>query len=117
LLVLMGVPIMALEVGAITLFQTVTEDRFRGRIFGIYGTVSGVLLLIGRGIATIVGGEVNVAMLCAIVGLLYIPTGLLAYRLLREPKKAESATTGTTEVPERVNAQPVSGALQNTPAD
>jgi MFS family permease len=105
LIALAGIPIIALEVGAITLFQTVTEDRFRGRIFGIYGTVSGVLLLLGRGIATIIGGQVNVSLLMAVVSLIYIPTGLLAFRLLREP--AKPAPSAEESLP--ASAQAVSG--------
>ena len=84
-MLLMGFPIMALEVSAITLFQTVTEDRFRGRVFGIYGTVSGVLLLLGRGIATLVGGQVNVSMLMARCRSYLYSDWDSAFRLLRDP--------------------------------
>jgi MFS family permease len=104
LIALAGIPIIALEVGSITLFQTVTEDRFRGRIFGIYGTVSGVLLLLGRGIATFIGGQVNVSLLLAVVCLIYIPTGLLAFRLLREPAKA--APSAEESLPASAQAVP-----------
>jgi MFS family permease len=110
LLVIMGVPIMALEVSAITLFQNVTEDRVRGRVFGIYGTISGVLLLIGRGFATLVGGQVNVPVLLAAVGLLYIPTGLLAFRLLRERTSSKVPAHATIEDVVPAGAQPTTGA-------
>jgi hypothetical protein len=110
LLVIMGVPIMALEVSAITLFQNVTEDRFRGRVFGIYGTISGVLLLIGRGFATLVGGQVNVPVLLAAVGLLYIPTGLLAFRLLRERTSSKAPVHVAIDEIVPAGAQPTAGA-------
>jgi len=117
LLIVMGVPIMALEVNALTLFQTVTEDRFRGRVFGVYGTVSGVLLLVGRGIATMVGGHVDVAMLLAAVSLIYIPTGILAFRLLREPSRRESAAAAHAAQPALSEAPLAGAAFGNTPVD
>jgi MFS family permease len=117
LVVLMGIPIMALEVNALTLFQTVTEDRFRGRVFGVFGTVSGVTLLVGRGIATMVGGEVHVAMLLAGASLVYIPLGLLAFRLLREPSSREKAAPAPTGQKALADAQPSGAAFGNTPAD
>ncbi len=110
LLVLVGLPIMALDVTAITLFQIVTEDRFRGRVFGIYGTTSGVLLLVGRGIATLIGGQVDVSILLAAVSLIYIPAGFLAFRLLREPARSESASLTLVEEPAHASAQPTVGA-------
>jgi MFS family permease len=110
LLVAVGIPLMALEVSAITLFQTATEDRYRGRIFGIYGTISGVLLLLGRGIATLIGGQVDVSMLLAVVSLIYIPTGLLAFRLLREPRGSNVVSPARVEEAIPVSAQPTAGA-------
>jgi MFS family permease len=110
LLVAVGIPLMALEVSAITLFQTASEDRFRGRIFGIYGTISGVLLLLGRGIATLIGGQVDVSMLLAVVSLIYIPTGLLAFRLLREPRGSNVVSPARVEEAIPVSAQPTAGA-------
>ncbi len=112
LLVLVGLPVMALDVTAITLFQTVTEDRFRGRVFGIYGTTSGVLLLVGRGIATLIGGQVDVSILMAAVSLIYIPAGFLAFRLLRErePAPSEQGLPAHIEEPAHASPQPIVGA-------
>ncbi|MEO8287460.1 MAG: MFS transporter [Chloroflexota bacterium] len=101
-LVIVGIPIVGLDVGAMTLFQTITEDRYRGRIFGIYGTTAGVLMLLGRGLATIVGGQVDIVMLLAGMSLLYIPTGLLAFRLLRTPANAPAQSLA--EEPVRMSA-------------
>lgn len=110
LLVAVGVPLMAMEVSAMTLFQTTTEDQYRGRIFGVLGTISGLLLLIGRGIATVVGGQVDVSVLLAAVSLLYIPTGLIAFRLLREPAKYGADVPGRVEEAVPAGAQPTVGA-------
>jgi MFS family permease len=117
LLILVGVPVMALEVNALTLFQTVTEDRFRGRVFGVYGTVSGVLLLVGRGVGTIVGGQVVVATLLAAVSLIYILAGVLAFRLLREPSARKQVATAGSGQPALGEAQPTGAAFGNTPVD
>lgn len=110
LLVLVGMPIVGLEVGAMTLFQTLTEDRFRGRIFGIYGTTAGVLLLLGRGIATFLGGQIDIVMLMAGVSLLYIPAGIASFLLLRRPAPALEESVPAT-------AQPTMGAYANTTID
>jgi len=110
LLVVVGVPLMAMEVSAMTLFQTTTEDQYRGRVFGILGTMSGLLLLIGRGIATLIGGQVDVSMLLAAVSLLYIPTGLIAFRLLREPAETKADIPGRVEEGVPAGAQPTVGA-------
>ena len=88
LMVLIGVPITWLSVSAITLFQTATEDRYRGRVFGAFGTTSSLLLLVGRIFATFVGGQLDVVLVLVSTCSLYIFAGFLALRLLRDPNQA-----------------------------
>jgi hypothetical protein len=85
LLVLVGLPLVGLDVGAITLFQNSTEDRFRGRIMGTYSTTSGLLLILGRTLATILGGQFDVVLLMCSASVFYLLTGALALRYLRDP--------------------------------
>ncbi|MEP6774738.1 MAG: MFS transporter, partial [Chloroflexota bacterium] len=88
LMVLIGVPIAWLSVSAITLFQTATEDRYRGRVFGAFGTTSSLLLLVGRVFATFIGGQLDVVLVLVSTCSLYIFAGFLALRLLRDPNQA-----------------------------
>lgn len=88
---LVGLPLVALDVGALTLFQSVTPDRYRGRIFGTVGTTSALMLLIGRTFATVVGEQVNVVLLLSSTCVLLIGGGLLALRLLHDPNQVPLA--------------------------
>jgi Na+/melibiose symporter-like transporter len=88
LLMVVGVPITWLSVSAITLFQTATEDRFRGRVFGAFGTTSSLLLLVGRIFATFIGGLLDVVLVLVCTCSLYIVAGVLALLLLRDPDQA-----------------------------
>lgn len=84
-MVLIGAPIVGLDVGALTILQTHTADRFRGRVFGTIGTTTAVMLLIGRVIATTLGGVVPVVPLLLAMCSLVAIAGVLAFRLLRDP--------------------------------
>ncbi len=88
LLAVVGIPITWLSVSAITLFQTATEDRYRGRVFGAFGTTSSLLLLVGRIFATFIGGQLDVVLVLVSTCSLYIFAGFLAIRLLRDPDQA-----------------------------
>ncbi len=85
LLVLVGIPLVGLDVGALTMFQSLTQDRYRGRVFGTINTTQALLLLFGRVLATVLGGHLYVVFLMAAMCLLVIISGLLALRLLRDP--------------------------------
>lgn len=104
LMVLVGVPIAWLSVSAITLFQTATEDRYRGRVFGAFGTTSSLLLLLGRIFATFIGGQLDVVLVLVSTCSLYIVGGFLAIRLLRDPNQAP--LTPAPELP-HIIPQPV----------
>jgi MFS family permease len=103
LMVLVGVPITWLSVSAITLFQTATEDRYRGRVFGAFGTTSSLLLLLGRIFATFIGGQLDIILVLVSTCSLYLFGGFLAIRLLRDPDQLP-LTPASTPVPERVPA-------------
>lgn len=87
LMILIGIPLVGLDVGVMTIIQIATPDRFRGRVFGTIATSSALLLLVGRVIATFLGGTVPVVILlvsmCVLVGL----TGILSFPLLRDPSQ------------------------------
>jgi MFS family permease len=106
LMVIVGLPITWLSVSAITLFQWVTEDRYRGRIFGAFGTTSSLLLLVGRIFATFVGGQLDVVTVLAATCSLYIISGLIAIPLLRDPNQSVLHPSPAPE-PQVAHAQPI----------
>jgi Na+/melibiose symporter-like transporter len=87
LLVLIGAPLVGLDVGALTLLQVLTPDRYRGRVFGAVGTSQALLLLVGRGLATAFGGQVPVVPFMISMSVLVIISGILAFFLLRDPSQ------------------------------
>ncbi|MEO5953956.1 MAG: MFS transporter [Chloroflexia bacterium] len=88
-LVLIGAPLVGLDVGALTILQTNTPDRFRGRVFGTIGTTTALMLFIGRIFATFLGGNVPVVpMLVGVCAVLTI-VGLLSFRLLHDPNQVK----------------------------
>ena len=84
LLALVGIPIVALDVAAMTLFQRNTEDRLRGRVMGLNFSLVAFCLLIGRGVATFAGDAVGPVPLMVCTSVLIALSGLAAFKLLRE---------------------------------
>lgn len=104
-LVLIGAPLVGLDVGALTILQTNTPDRFRGRVFGTIGTTTALMLFIGRIFATALGGNVPVVpMLVGVCAVLSI-AGLLSFRLLRDPNSVKLSEM--REVKRPLEPQPV----------
>jgi len=87
LMALLGIPIVGLDVGAMTLFQRNTEDRLRGRVMGLNFSLVALSLLIGRGIATFTGDAIGVLPLLVDTSVLIGLSGLAAFKLLREPEQ------------------------------
>jgi MFS family permease len=103
LLALVGIPIVALDVAAMTLFQRNTEDRLRGRVMGLNFSLVAFSLLIGRGIATFAGDTIGVVTLMVATSALIAIAGLVAFKLLREPD------TGSIAAQPHAQAQPQTG--------
>lgn len=80
---LQGVPIIGLFVSIDTLLQQNTADRFRGRIFGAYGATTGLAVLGGQALASLLGDRVGIVPLLDLMGLSYMLAGILALVLLR----------------------------------
>jgi len=86
LMALAGAPVVALNVGALTLFQTSVEDRFRGRVIGAFGTTSSLLLLAGMGVASLLGNPSNAVLFLSAVAVFDALAGVAALLLLRETR-------------------------------
>jgi MFS family permease len=68
-----------------TLLMTGFPDRHRGRLFGVWESFTGILLVIGMAIASLLGHPVGVVPIYALAALLSIVTGVIAERVLVRP--------------------------------
>ena len=86
MLILMGVFALAWIVSVQTLLQQGTEDVYRGRVFGAFGTSSTLLMLAGSavsgGLADLVGGQ----SLMGAASLLFILAGFAAWQVFQKAK-------------------------------
>jgi len=78
LFVLVGIPGVGAMVSTQTLFQTIVEDRLRGRIFGVRLAVGALMMLIGMMIAGLLGDRLGPVLLLNIQGSVYFLSGVLA---------------------------------------
>ncbi len=83
LIALAGLPVSALQAGLLTLFQTNVEDRYRGRVFGAYGTTIALLNLVGLTLAAVLGDPLGVVPVINVQGVAYVAAGLIGLVFLR----------------------------------
>lgn len=89
-LLLAGAPLVAASVGIDTLLQLHVADRFRGRVFGALGTSMSILVLLGQGLASLIGDRLGAVSLLTVKGMLDISAGLLVFILLYRVTNAPS---------------------------
>jgi Na+/melibiose symporter-like transporter len=82
LIALVGIPVIGFGTGFMTLMQTLSVDAYRGRVFGMYGALSALLLLIGAILSGVLGQYVSIVVLLTVQGGGYIVAGVLAFLLL-----------------------------------
>jgi MFS family permease len=93
LMVLVGIPLIAWIVSVQTIFQQATEDAYRGRVFGAFGTTNTLLMLIGSGLAgglTDLLGDVILMLAAAVI---YILAGVISWLTLTKPMEQIPATS------------------------
>ena len=83
LIAVAGLPVSALQAGLLTLFQTNVEDKYRGRIFGAYGTMVALLNLVGMGVAAILGDPFGVVPVINVQGVAYVIAGMVGLVFLQ----------------------------------
>lgn len=83
LFVAVGLPGAAYGAGLNTMLQTGTADRYRGRVFGAFAASYSLLMVLGMGLAGILGDRVGVLPVLNAQAVIYVLTGLLAFALLR----------------------------------
>ena len=79
-----------------TLLQQEVQDAYRGRVFGIRGTMAALLQLVGTLIAGALGGVVGPIALLNIQGGSYVLVGVLALVIL--PGLLSSGTRNVEKV-------------------
>lgn len=81
---LLGPPISGWLTSRSTILQAGTEDRYRGRVFGAFGTSNALVGLVGTGVASVLGDRVGVVSLLNVSAGLYTLAGMLALVLFRQ---------------------------------
>lgn len=97
IMLLLSVPMMAWLISSQTWIQTHSPGEYRGRVFGVYGTVSALLMLVGMAFASGLGDILGITTTLYFGGGIYIASGLLAAALLG----------GITQIPENDSASVV----------
>ena len=81
-MLVLGPAFAAAQTSVLTLLQRGTEDQWRGRVFSLLGTMSGVVGLVGTLAASTVGELWSPPAVIAISGALFLVTGAAALVLL-----------------------------------
>ncbi len=100
LFMVVGIPGAGSFSSLMALLQTSVSDEYRGRMFGAFTTTFGVVVLIGMGLATLLGDVVGILPLINIQGIAPVIAGVVAMVGLRNVE-SEQAGRGTQE-PEEV---------------
>lgn len=79
---LVGVPAVSFGAGWNTLLQRAVPDAYRGRVFGAYSMVGGLLLLLGTSVAGAIGSQFSPIALLNVQSTVYLLAGLFALVML-----------------------------------
>ena len=82
-----GFPVMALEAGFLTLFQTNVSDTFLGRVFGAHSTTGALFNLLGLGLGGFLGDRLGIVPVINVQAVTYILGGLLVLTSLNRLEK------------------------------
>ncbi|UCG25329.1 MAG: MFS transporter [Chloroflexota bacterium] len=99
LMILAGPALMAWIISMQTVLQQATEDSFRGRVFGAYGTTSTVLMFVGAGLAGVMADSLGSSSLMASAAVIYVVAGLLGWVLLSKPLSQAAAPAASQASP------------------
>jgi len=81
--ILSGTPTVGWQISTQTLIQTTTEERLRGRVFGAYGAILSLFLLVGTGLGSVLAVSLQIVpvldigcglLLVACIVALFVPT-------------------------------------------
>lgn len=83
IIALVGLPGAALFAGMLTLFQTGTENRVRGRVFGALTTVQNLAMLASTLVAGSLAIDVGIIPVITVQGAVYVVVGIVVLAVLR----------------------------------
>jgi len=88
-MVVAGALIVSWIISEQILLQNRVDDRYRGRVFGVYGALYGLLTLTGMGLASTLGDLLGVLPVLDLAGILFTVAGVIA--LVRLPNQCLSS--------------------------
>jgi MFS family permease len=90
-----GFPAVGLGAGGQSLIQELTDDEYRGRVFGALGAVRAASLLIGLGISGVMAEQVGIAPVLTVGAAMWLIGGAIVLTLLpRAEFLPEDASSG-----------------------
>lgn len=92
-MVIAGFPVVATSAARIGLLQSLTDDAFRGRVFGALSAVEGVAILAGLAFGGVAIDKVGVVPVMSVGAATWIVGGLFA--LARLPRESDMAAPAT----------------------
>ncbi len=90
-MLLVGIPAIAWLVSIQTVLQQETEDAYRGRVFGAFGTTITLLMLIGTGLGGALADQLGALFLMNTAGAIYVIASIIAFFLLVKVTKTAVA--------------------------
>jgi MFS family permease len=91
-----GPAVVGLQTGTQTLLQLNVEDRYRGRVFGSFGTIVSLAILTGQLVASLAGGTTGPIPLMTAGGILTMATGVVAFVMLARMLNIRASQTQPT---------------------
>ena len=85
LIFIAGAGVVGFFIPMLTLLQTHVANEYQGRIFGAFGAIQAIALLIGMGMASILGDRIGIVPLLLIDALFNISAALLTFMLIHVP--------------------------------
>lgn len=79
-----GAPVVALGTGRQSVLQSLTEDRYRGRIFGALNAIRSVALLVGLALAGVLGDVIGIVPVLTSCAALWLVAGAIVLIWLKE---------------------------------
>jgi len=76
--ILSGTPAIGWQISAQTLIQTTAEERLRGRVFGAYGAILSLFLLLGTGLGSVLAVSLQIVPVLDIGCALLLIAGIVA---------------------------------------
>ena len=83
LISVVGAAAIGFYVNIVTLLQNTGSDKYRGRIFGVFGVVQAVTMLLGMGFASLGGDKIGILPVLNVSAICDVAGGLLALLLVR----------------------------------